>query len=175
MKLLKLAIVFLILLTASFNLHSASDKLNSAYGGLSAGYNLMEKHSEFNLMIGYDRHFEGTPEFTFGLLVEGIFAERFELLLGIPIGFYPVEEIKLWIAPCFAFPLKKETEEHTPPELSEVEVEHIKFDSNFMLKFGVGYNYHFHQTNFSMLPFLEGTLVGKDLLLGIGVKFNFYF
>lgn len=174
MKIFKLLIVVLIL-TTTFNFISASETPNSVYGGLGAGYNLMEKHSEFTLMAGYDRHLEGTPEFSLGLLVEGIFAEHPELLLGIPIGFYPIEEIKLWIAPCYAFALKKETEEHPTHEVHEGETEHTKFDNNFMLKFGIGYNHHFHHTHFAILPFLEGTLVGKDLILGAGVKFNFYF
>ena len=90
-------------------------------------------------------------------------------MLGIPIGFYPIEEMKLWIAPCYSL---NGVAKHY---YMEKDVEYMKTESQFMLKFGTGYNYIFQGTNVSMLPFIECTLVGQDFIFGAGIKFNFYF
>ena len=175
MKYLKFLITAFILFFSTAMLYSESETPNSIFLGLSAGRNFELKHNEFSIMAGYNRHFEGTPEFTLGFLIEGIFAEHFELLLGAPIGFYPIEQLKLWIAPCYAFAIgSEEKEEHSIPPHS-TEVEHIEFHNRFMLKFGAGYNHHIHHTNYSLLPFIEGTLVSKEFILSLGVKFSLYF
>jgi len=175
-----LIIPTLIFIIHSVNLFSADEHHNDVYFGANAGYNIQAKHSEFSLIVGYDRYFDGTPLFTIGFLSELIFAEHTELLFGIPIGFYPIEQIKLWIAPCYAFNIssKEHSEAHTEQLHSpyeKVDEEHIKFENNFMLKFGAGYSYHFHNTNIGILPFIEGTLISKEFIIGFGIKFNLYF
>ena len=176
MKHLKLlSVIFVLSFFITSSLHSDTEVFNSAYFGLATGYNFEEKHTDFSLMIGYDRHFEGTPEFTLGIVTELIFGKHSELMVGIPIGFYPVEEVKLWVAPCYAFVINSEEKEELTYDPHSDEVLHIVPEDRFMLKFGAGYNYHFHNTNIAVLPFIDGTLVGKDFILGIGVKFNLYF
>ena len=178
MKHLKLFIlIFMLIFAEKIALYSAPKTQNSTYFGLSGGCNITEKNGNFSLLVGYDRHFEGTPEFTLGFLMEGIFKENFNLMLGIPIGFYPFEAIKLWIAPCYVFGIgktKPSVEDIINYESAEL-IEHIKYENQFALKFGGEYNYHFNNTNFSMIPFIDGTLVGKDFIIGLGVKFRFYF
>jgi hypothetical protein len=170
MKHLKLLIlIFIPTFITNLSLYSQAENTNSVYLGLSAGHNIIEEHSEFSIMGGYDRHFEGTPEFTLGILAEGVFGQHTEFMLGIPIGFYPIEELKLWLAPCYT--LNGNEKKYYEDE----EVEYMKTESRFMLKLGIGYNYHFHETNAAMLPFIEGTLVGQEFVLSVGIKFNFYF
>ena len=166
---------YFILIFALLNLHifsllAADDYPNSAYLGLSTAYNLDAGHIEFSLMGGYDRHFGGTPEFTLGLLAEGVFSEHSYFLLGVPIGFYPVENLlKLWLAPCYS--LNGSGKNYYTVD----DVEYFKSDSEFILKFGVGYSYHFKQSRIAMLSFIEGSVIGSEFILGIGVKFNFHF
>ena len=176
-KLKLLALIFILTFAKTSSLYSAAEVPNALYLGTSIGYNITEKHGEFSLLAGYDRHFEGTPEFTLGFLLEGIFKENFNLMLGIPIGFYPLEQIKLWIAPCYSFNMSKteETEKEQQDYGSAELIEHIKPANQFMLKFGAGYNYHFENTNFTLIPFIDGTLIGKDFIIGAGVKFSFHF
>jgi len=152
-------------------LFSSDEYPNSVFFGVGGGYNLEAKHTEFSLMGGYNRHFGGTPTFTLGILGEGVFSEHSFFLLGLPIGFYPVESLKLWLAPCYS--LRGGGKEYFHSE--DDGEEHFRTNSEFILKFGFGYNYHFHDTRVSMLPFIEGSVMGSEFILGIGIKFNFYF
>jgi len=180
-QILSIVSFVLILITNHLCLYSAEETFNAIYFGTGAGYNIQAEHSEFSLMIGYDKYFEGTPLFTLGFLTEIIFTEHTELLVGIPIGFYPIEQIKLWLAPCYAFNINYKDHsvdnyEHKSELPFDPEfVEHIKFENQFMLKFGAGYLYNFNNINLGILSFIEGTLIAKELVIGFGIKLNFYF
>lgn len=139
-------LLFVLLILCSVNcsmkLIAADEYPNSVYIGLGLGQNVSAAHTEFSLMAGYDKHISGTPEFSLGLLLEGVFSEHSSFVVGVPIGFYPVETIKLWLAPCYSFG-GGEKEYYFGEDDN---VEYFDNQNEFTLKFGAGYNYHFHNS-----------------------------
>ena len=150
-------------------LFSIDDHPNSLSFGLGLGQNLVEHHTEFSLMLGYNRYIETTPKISVGALVEGVFSSHSFAVFGIPIGFYPVEHLKLWVAPCFTY--AGGGKEY----FEEKGVTHFHSNNQFMLKFGGGYSIPIQRSRFSVMPFIEGGVISSDFILGIGAKMNMYF
>ena len=142
---------------------------NSVFLGLGGGFNTKHSEGEFTLSTGYNRHIGGTPHFSLGLLCEGVFSEKSFFVLGVPIGFYPDEAIKLYITPCYSF-AGGGKEYYT-----EDDVEYFRLDNEFILKFGIGYNYYVPETRWNIQPYLEGSIINSQFVIGLGVKFNLYF
>jgi hypothetical protein len=143
---------------------------NSVTLGIGFGNNLNHSGTEFTLLGGYDRHFEGTPEFSVGAFVEGVFGEETYCVLGLPIGFYPIDEMKLWIAPCFT--LNGGGKKYYQGNDG---VPYFHSNNEFMLKFGAGYVIPLQGSRWTAMPYLEGSVVNSQFILGLGVKMNLYF
>jgi hypothetical protein len=160
---------FLVTILFSTKLFSAGDYPNSVFLGLGLGHNLTENHTEFSLMFGYDRHIESTPEISVGILGEGVFTSHNFFVIGVPVGFYPIDHLKLWLAPCFVYG-GGGTE-----YFEDKGVPHFKPNNQFMLKFGAGYSIPLQGAKYTAMPFIESSVINKEFSLGVGVKFNMYF
>ncbi|MPM75912.1 hypothetical protein SDC9_122907 [bioreactor metagenome] len=168
--LINTALFFVISLIFSSNeVVAAEDYHNSVFFGMSGNRNLSVGHNEFSIMAGYDRHIEATPELSVGVLVEGVFSSHSYLVLGVPVGFYFVENMKFWAAPCFVYAGGGKTYSNVD------EIEYFKTKNQFMFKFGTGYSFHFANPRFTALPFVEGSVIHTEFILGLGVKLNMFF
>jgi len=162
-------ITFLLIIFSSIKLFSASDYPNSIFLGLGVEQNITEKYAGFSLMAGYNKHIETTPEMSVGVLMEGVFGLHNSCVFGIPVGFYPVEKLKLYIAPCFVYG------GGGSKYFEEKGDEYFRTNNQFMFRFGGGYSISFPNTRFSAMPFIEGSVVSSEFILGVGVKFNMSF
>ncbi|MDR0927484.1 MAG: hypothetical protein LBO69_06935 [Ignavibacteria bacterium] len=158
----------------------SQDYPNSVNFEMGVGTNVDDAKTKFNIMVGYDRHIEGSANFSVGLFVGGSFGNRSYAVLGLPVAFYPVEAVKLWIAPCYTFGGRYKDREYKTDDgkdywTEDDGVDYFKVHNDFMLKFGFGYNIKFQQTRFALLPYIEGSVMQSDFLLGIGVKLEYGF
>jgi len=177
-KMINKKIIFLLIIFSSVKLFSASEEPNSVFLGFGAEQNLTEHHLGVNLMIGYNRHLETTPEMSVGVLIEGVFGSKNTCIFGFLVGFHPFghstglhnfENLKLYLAPCFVY--SSGGKEY----FDDFGVEHFRNNNQFMLKFGAGFSVPFSNSKFSVMPFVEGSVIETEFILGIGIKFNMYF
>jgi hypothetical protein len=125
---------------------------------LGASSNLEHSHTAFTLGLDYEYRF--AEKFGTGLLAEYIFEDQAEVLLGVPIVWHPVQNLKIMAAPLVAFSILK-----VIPDGTQLHLE-------LGLRLGTAYDFHFKNNSIGPainLDFIDGnTVLVYGLNFGVG-------
>lgn len=153
--------------TPEDNATEQEEHINAYHAGIFTGFTTNNKNNETSFTLGLDYEYRMLMTDYYlglGLLIEGVFANNKESLIGIPIYFHPVGGLKIYIAPGFIFGVE-------PIESATGETKNnTKSVSNFLFRFGAGYDFHLGM--FSISPGVAIDIVRGQTSYVYGLTFG---
>ncbi|MFC2130534.1 hypothetical protein ACFLSQ_03790 [Bacteroidota bacterium] len=167
--------------------HGNDSYVSTCHAGIFIGATTNIKHESTDFTIGLDYEYRMpyvNNLFGIGLLIEGVFAEHMESIVGIPVIIHPgISNLKLWLAPGIEFgdeEIESGLDEHKivkkPGDIllsaNDTDSE-TEFKTHFLFRMGVGYDYHIDI--FSISPSVSIDFINGGTALVYGVAFGMSF
>ncbi len=135
---------------------------------LGATSNLEDKTTDFSIGLDYEYKLDMLEQtFGIGFIMEAVFAEHKESILGLPIFIHPgLGHLKFWLAPGVEFgdePIASNETEDVPTE----------FKTNFLFRLGIGYDFHFDM--FAVSPAISLDMIKGNIALVYGLTVGMSF
>ena len=160
--------------------HQSSHSFHTYHLALFGGFtsNLDAKHTDFS--IGADLEYRLSEKFGVGVLVDMVLADHTETIIEVFLAFHPADNIKLFLAPGFAFAKHEvhEDEHHSEEHFGslnsdEASTTSIETASHFAFRLGASYDFHIGKLSIS--PTISADFINSTVSLVYGVAIGIGF